>query len=327
MLLNFTFRPRFVAPLIGVTLLAVGVQTSWAQAVIPPNEPLPPVWKGHRTMGPNDWELIRRRVNIGDEYSIAVQKMRQYISEKRFADAGVEFQKTVALDRESAPFNEWGDALEAQGDVDGAIAAYRQIVYHREDLRPESVRRQHPLAPRDFIDENGQSIRAIAYQTGPEWYASRANDATLLLRYALLLQRAGKNKEAFQAFEWGFQGRSTDGQLPALDKFFDLKPTMQPVERSHTEAMAHIVMGRLQYDARTREETLMPANTMIAECLKALAIEPNNNVARIFLGVAYKDKLEFYPEYRDKAIAEWKTAVRDPNPTVQEVAKKLLAAL
>lgn len=153
-------------------------------------------------------------------------------------------------------------ALDLAGRDAEAIAAYRQVVYRDPS--------------RDWITENGQSLKAMVEPDGPVWNTSRSNDPDFLMRYALLLSKTGQYAEALQVYEWGLVQVYRD-QKP----FFPLRMTVQTFDARLFEASAHMVLGLTNRDKLDRD------GTALAEYRKALALSPHYGAAYLCMGYTY----------------------------------------
>ena len=146
----------------------------------------------------------------------------------------------------------------------------------------------------------------------------------MVMRYCLLLLRAGRRKAAAEAYQWGFDMTEQRLASHGARDLFDLKPTSRSADLKELRAAAHTVIGLTNLEARTWDEHRMPPDVAIAEYRKALAVKPDFDIARIFLGKAYKKKEFLEPGSGQLAAEAWRAAERSSNDVVRAKARELL---
>lgn len=272
-------------------ILFCGIALAWAQQANPAKQPVPAFYPGSRVVGQNDWKSIEIRAEPGEDFARAVKVMRGFIGEGKLPEARIAFEEAVALDPNQAPYLEWADTLAERGDIQTALALYRVAL--------ADPKKQHGFT-----------------QGSPP--------PTWVMRYCLLLLRAGDRKAADEAYQWGFDLTLNYLVFEGLRELFDLKPMRRTVDAKTLQAAAHTIIGLTNIETRTWDEFRMPPNIAIAEFRKALAAKPDFDVACIFLGKAYQKKASQETGSRELAIAAWQNAKRSADKAVRGKAEELL---
>ena len=299
----------------------------WAQDGPESQEP-EIVWRGRRMFQANEFRLLEHGAEAGLPYAVAVQRGRALVAEGRHAEAAAAFGEAARLDRCEAPYDEWGDALEAAGDVEGAVAAYLQAVYRSGDKA------------RDWVDGDGRSVRAAVLGKGgggaEEWTVARGASTALTARYALLLSRAGRRAEALRAYEWAWRRLEEDrllrerlGLAEALGGLDAPQPPggLRGADRGRFEATLHTLVGLTEGVMRTRRSSLWPGEAAVGEYKKALAARPDHGPALLLLGEEYLKKEGYAKWYRPAAVQALRAAVKSGPPSVRARAREKLEAL
>lgn len=246
-----------------------------------------------------------------------VQRAYQRLKQGDGAGAVQAFEEARKADPSAVALDDYGDALEAAGRTWEAILVYRQIVYANDA----------PDNKRDWLDHDGQSLKQKLKASGNMSGQKRYLSTDVLMRYALLLAKAGQNAEALQAYQWGLDGNGlTTAQGPKEERVLfasalrHLSPQLLRNNLRLFEAAARTAYGRTNATWLRRDGT-KPEEVEMVEYQKAISLQPGFAPAYYLMGNAL-NRLGKHNEAR----AAWQNALKLGKGGVKEAAERALRA-
>ncbi len=222
-----------------------------------------------RSISPAKREVARKRNQQREmEIALALESLK-----KRNVKEGLAaFERAKEISSIHIPYDQLGDALEANGETEKAIWMYRQWVYRDRG--------------RDWVEDGKSLTEMVKQATGNNWTSSRGIAPDVLMRYALLLSKTGRYAEACQVYEWGLIPFQSGIQEEQEERDFALNMTAETFNKPRFEAMALTLYGRSNIGTVIDGFLCGQDEEAILAYQKALRLRPNYAITHYYLGLS-----------------------------------------